>query len=274
MRPPRVAVPSPTAVSPNGGSTKVLDIPSGKTVMEVTHGTLAQVEISPDGARLAIGTRTGSGGVIRIWMIPSGRPAATWTLTDAWPLGSSIVFSRDSRRIAVAADARSPSDPQTVRGRILIFEETSPTPVDSFFVPFLPLRPAFLPDGSGVLVHQRPEDSHLGLSTARRGGSVIRPRRLLSRHRRHARRLTDPHRRHRRNAASLGRCPPAAVVDHSPELIVTAVAVSPDGSRIAVGLGERPDPDSRCWRCPGHREAAPVTYAGPRARAHATRLEP
>ena len=257
MRPPRIAVPSREAVGPNGGSTKVLDIPSGKMVMEVTHGTLAQVEISPDGTRLAIGTRTGTGGVIHLWRIPSGRPAATWTLNGAWPLGSSIVFSRDGRRIAVAADARSPSAPETLRGRILIFEESSPAPVDSFFVPFLPLHPAFLPDGSGVMY------ANSGVMDA--SGPRIH--------------VWDFQRR-----AEV-----AVMSGH--DGYTPVIVITPDGSRILTGgtdatlrvwdtvrrqllltirlssvsdrvggepgwephccrTGERPDPDSRCWRGP------------------------
>ena len=241
--------------------------------MEVTHETLAQVAISPDGARLAIGARTGSGAVIRMWSIPSGRLTATWTLAGAWTLGSSIVFDRDSRRLAVAADARSPSDPETMRGRILILEESSPTPVDSFFVPFLPEHPAFLPDGSGVLYADGPR-VHLWDFQRRAEVAVLSGHAgYLSRHCRHSGWLTDPHRRHRRDAASLGRCPPAAVVDHSPELSSEGGGGEPGWEPHCCRTGERPDPDSRCWRCPGHREAAPVTYVGPRARAHATRLE-
>ena len=123
-----------------------------------------------------------------------------------------------------------------MRGRILILDESSPTPVDSFFVPFLPTLPVFLPDDSGVLYAVGPS---IHLWDFRRRAEVAV--------------LSHP----------ASGCPVIAVTPDGSRILagcsdatlrvwdagrrqllltirlsgtVRALAVSPDGSRIAAGL--------------------------------------
>jgi WD40 repeat protein len=142
---------------------RIMDVLSGNTILTVEHkddGGATQTGITPDTTRLAVASRNDKGGAVQLWDTASGQSIAAWTMDGNWPYGYPLAISADGLRIAVAVDARPPSEPSPLKSAILILATASPRVLMN-----IPITgstagaPAFMPDGtrvafaSGAIVH-------------------------------------------------------------------------------------------------------------------------
>jgi len=192
--------------------TRVIDLLTGRTLMTADWvagpaGWASPSAFSPDGSQVAVASRTSAGGTITVWESNSGRLLETWTL-DGAPMGESIAFSSDGRRIVVPVFQRALSSTGDALCRIVVFQRGLSQPVVALSVPFMPIKPVFLADGSGVVYGEEknftyaqhlPSRIHIWEFGAREEGAV------LSGH----------------NGMGL------------------SIAVSPDGSRLVSGGGDQ-----------------------------------
>ena len=152
---------------------KILDVSSGASLMTVLpdksdRRRVPRFAISPDGIRLAMAWRTPTGGMIAVWNVPSGRRIGAWKID-----GFVQAMACSDHRVAVVIPSRQSSNPESVRGRMVIFDVGSNIPIagvevsrasnvpvaaiESALADATLVKPVFSPDGSQVAFADGPK---------------------------------------------------------------------------------------------------------------------
>jgi WD40 repeat protein len=156
----------------------VIDIRTGAPVFSgeiVDSGTMTQVGLTPDASRLAALSRSSQGGIIQLMDVPSGKLLETWTITDNMPKNGPIALSPDGNRVAVAVDAMTPSGPDHLNSKILVFKIGSPKALLAIDGPkdTAAGQPVFLPDGKR-LAFIAGNNAHIWNLHTHRGSAILK----------------------------------------------------------------------------------------------------
>jgi WD40 repeat protein/serine/threonine protein kinase len=230
---------------------RVVDLVTGNTMLTVQLDPALiehQIAISQDGSRLAVMTVASDAGSLGVWDVSTGTEVARWSLQATFRSISRLSLSSDGKRIAVCLEEPSVLPNMKDSDRAVVFQEGTAAAIAVVALPFASCPPVFQEDGRRLL-YVGPPDILRGISSVylldfRAGAPTL----LFS---------ADQER-----GPAGGRTKVAIGLDasrivtggadgnlriwdavHREVLLtirtpaaITAIAVSPDGNRIAVGM--------------------------------------